>query len=100
MKLIYSIYLIIIPLLSIAQGGLIIELGAELVLTNSPQIVIEDGYFKNDGSFSAGNSTVHITGTAATTNSTIGGVSLTAFNNLKINKQYSVQFLHADLVKK
>ena len=48
-------------------------IGANVVLIDQPQIVIENGQFKNDGDFSAGKSTVHFKGIANTENSTIGG---------------------------
>ncbi len=97
MKFSYLFTIIIFPFFSYAQGGLKIEPGAEVVIDNSPQIVIENGYFKNDGNFSAGSSTVHITGTTATTNSTIGGMSLTAFNHLNINKSSNDTRLDFDI---
>ncbi|GJM32505.1 MAG: hypothetical protein DHS20C18_15060 [Saprospiraceae bacterium] len=69
-----------------AQGGLFIGNGANVVVNNSPKIVIQDGKFINDGNFEGGNSTVYLTGTTATENSTIGGTAVTPFNNLIISK--------------
>ena len=86
MKHKYILIIIFFPFLLNAQGGLIIGNGANVVITNSPQIVINDGIFKNDGDFTAGTSTVHFSGSTATVNSTIGGAAVTTFNNLNINK--------------
>lgn len=69
-----------------AQGGFFISSGANVVIANSPHIIVENGKFSNDGDFLADNSTVHITGTSDTENSTIGGAAITAFNNLIIEK--------------
>ena len=86
MKFNYIFILILFPFFLSAQGGLIIESGAKVVVSDSPQIVINNGKFKNDGDFTAGSSTVHITGTTGVVNSTIGGMAITSFNNLNINK--------------
>ena len=82
----YLIVFICFPLFMTAQGGMIIESGVNVVMDNSPQLVIQNGYFKNDGDFTAGNSSVIMTGDASTPNSTIGGASVTPFYHLEINK--------------
>lgn len=86
MKFKYILILILSPFFLNAQGGLIVESGAKVVVRDSPQIVINDGKFKNDGDFTAGSGTVHITGDTDVANSTIGGMAVTSFNNLNINK--------------
>jgi hypothetical protein len=86
MKINFAFLFFLLPLLMQAQGGLFISSGANVVVANSPHIIIENGKFSNDGDFLADNSTVHISGTNTTENSTIGGVSITAFNNLNIEK--------------
>ena len=58
--------------------------GAEVVVLGEGHIVIDGGQFKNDGDFSAGVGMLHMTGAASTANSTIGGTSVTIFNDLKI----------------
>ncbi len=86
MRLIYSITLFIVPLILNGQGGLFIKNGAHVVASDQLHIVVENGRFENNGNFSAANSTVHITGSAETDDSTIGGSSVTKFHHLQISK--------------
>ncbi len=97
MKYIYFTILFLFPIVLNAQGGLTIGSGVNVVIINSPQIVINNGKFKNDGDFSADGSTVHLIGTNTTDNSTIGGTSITAFNNLTINKSNNDTRLDFDI---
>ena len=82
----YLYFLCLLPTFIQAQGGLLISSGTKVVVNGNPQIVINDGDFTNNGDFSAGNSTVQLTGDAATEHSTIGGAAITLFNNLTIAK--------------
>ena len=97
MKIIYSLIPVFFTLFLKAQGGLIIGSGTNVIVINSPHIVIEDGKFKNDGVFTAGSSTVYIKGSAATPNSTIGGTSVTTFNDLNIKKNSNNTRLDFDI---
>ena len=98
MKLKYIIILTLLPFLLHAQGGLIIGSGANVVINNSPQIVIMDGKFQNDGDLTPDNSTIHIKGDAATQNSTIGGMAVTTFNHLNIEKSTNDVRLDFDIL--
>lgn len=89
--------ILFLPLMLAGQGGLLIESGAYVVASAQPHIVIENGKFSNDGDFSADGSTVHITGSAATGYSTIGGSSVTIFNHLEINKSSNDTRLDYDI---
>lgn len=68
----------------LGQNTLKIE-GGHLVQTGG-NIVLNDAQFENDGTFTATDGTVNITGTESDANSSIGGTSSTTFNNLKIDK--------------
>src|SRR5450432_980399 len=59
---------------------------ANIVVSGSATITVQDGGFHNNGNFIAGLGTVVISGTTATGISAIGGSSATAFNHLIINK--------------
>lgn len=97
MRTFYFIIIFFCPFLLAGQGGLLIGNGANVVASGQPHIVVENGKFNNDGDFSADASTVHITGTAATGYSTIGGTSVTIFNNLEINKSSNDTWLVYDI---
>ena len=97
MKFKYILILVLFPFLLNAQGGFIVESGAKVVVKDSPHIIINDGKFKNDGDFTPGSSTVHITGNTDVVNSTIGGMTVTSFNNLNINKTSNDSRLDFDI---
>ena len=82
----YFIIIFLLPNYLLAQGGLFISSGAEIVCNGNPQIVVNDGKFVNDGDFTASSSTFFFKGSAATENSTIYGANITTFNNLTISK--------------
>ena len=86
-----NIFLIAVALLffaskASAQGGIFIQSGAFLIASGSPSIIIKDGKFVNDGTFTAATSNVTMEGTASTANSTIGGSSAVTFRGLTIAK--------------
>jgi hypothetical protein len=97
MRTIYFLAVFIIPCLLAGQGGLLIGSGANVVATGQPRIVVNNGKFSNDGDFAAGGSTVYITGSATTGFSTIGGASVTIFNQLEINKSSNDTRLDHDI---
>jgi type IX secretion system substrate protein len=98
MKIKFILIILSLPLFLNAQGGLIIGSGAKVVISNSPQIVINDGKFENNGDFTAGTSTVHLKGSTATEYSTVGGAAVTAFNNLNIQKSSNDVRLDFDIL--
>ncbi|MBI1225329.1 MAG: T9SS type A sorting domain-containing protein [Bacteroidetes bacterium] len=97
MKYVSAILFLLLPFFLQAQGGLFIGSGINMVASGQPHIIVENGKFSNDGDFSADASTVHITGTAATGYSTIGGTSVTIFNDLEINKSSNDTWLVYDI---
>ena len=82
----YFLIIFLLPNYLQAQGGLFISSGAEIVCNGSPQIIVNDGKFVNDGNFTAGSSTFFFKGSTATEYSTIYGNNITKFNNLTISK--------------
>ena len=82
----YLLIIFLLPNYLLAQGGLFISSGAKVVANGSPQIVVNDGKFVNDGDFTAGSSTFFFKGSTATEFSTIYGANITTFNNLTISK--------------
>lgn len=66
--------------------GILITNGAQLVLNGSPQLVVQDGGFTNNGQFVPGNGAVVFRGSAATSSSFVAGSATTDFYNLIINK--------------
>lgn len=67
----------------VSAQGLMNSDGAYLVVTDTAQIVINDGGFVNSGIFNAGNGIVAFTGTLP---ATLSGSSVTYFNTLHLNK--------------
>ena len=82
----YALIIFLLPNYLLAQGGLFISSGTKVVANGSPQIVVNDGKFVNDGDFTAGSSTFFFKGSTATEYSTIYGANITTFNNLTISK--------------
>ncbi len=77
-----------------AQGGFLMNGGVQVVCSGNPQIVIENGKWKNTAStLTPANSTVKFTGTATTLNSTVEGN--TTFNNLSLSKSTNDMLLTA-----
>jgi hypothetical protein len=60
--------------------------GCNMVLNGSVNVVINNIALKNNGTFTAGSSTVFFTGNTDTTISYISGSSYTRFNNLTVDK--------------
>ncbi len=85
-KLLTWILIGLFPLLLQAQGGIIVEAGANIVCTGSPSIVIPDGKWDNSGTFTSANSLVRMVGTASTLNTTIGGSAVTTFYDFEQQK--------------
>ena len=68
------------------------------IVANGPVfILIQDGGFHNDGNFSPGSGTLMLSGTASPGISTIGGSSLTPFQNLTIQKTSGGASLSGDI---
>jgi Secretion system C-terminal sorting domain len=77
--------------------GIHIGTGSRMVITGSPTIVINNGGLINDGTFTAGGSTVMLTGTAGPAISGVGGAGTLAFNTLSINKTSGDVQLNRDI---
>lgn len=86
-KLLKSILLVacLFPLSNYGQG-IVIQSGGNLVLNSTANLVLNNTGITNDGSFTAGSSTVTFTGNTATVNSFIAGTAATDFYNLTVNK--------------
>ena len=65
------------------SGQLHVSPGAQLHLSGNAQLTIRDMNFVNNGSFSAGNGTVHFTGATSTN---IGGTQAIQFYTLQLSK--------------
>lgn len=65
--------------------GIVINAGA-INVNGSGVIVINNGGINNSGTFNSGTGTVVLSGTAASSSTSIGGSSTTTFYNLNINK--------------
>jgi len=68
------------------QAQTIISLEGEQMTQSGGFLVIKDGAFQNNGTFSATDGTVLMSGTANDVDATVGGSSTTLFNNLQISK--------------
>lgn len=73
------------PLRSMAQG-IINTSGTHLVANGGVSIVINNGGFTNNGTFTKSTGSVVFTGSTATANSFIAGTTTTDFYNLTLNK--------------
>ncbi len=73
------------PICSIAQGILNTN-GTRIVVNGAASIVINEGGFTNEGTFTKGTGSVVFTGSTATANSFIAGAAATDFYNLILNK--------------
>lgn len=85
-----SILLMSIPLLFIPEithgQGISISSGTNLVSNGNVHLVINNAGLKNDGTFTAGNSTLSFTGNTGTSNSFISGSGTVNLYNLTLNK--------------
>lgn len=87
---IYLILLLLFPVCLQSQNHFV-QQGGNFVLEEG-YLVLDNSQFTNNASFSGTNGTVKMSGTTADTNSSIGGISMTNFANLEINKsQNNVQ---------
>ncbi len=74
--------------------------GINLVLNGNVNLVLNNIAFKNNGTFTAGTSTVSFTGNADTTSAYLSGTNSTRFNNLSLNKSaYGIAVKSAASVK-
>lgn len=87
LSILYSLLttLLFAPMCSRAQG-IINTSGANLVVNGAVSIVVNDGGFTNDGTFTKSTGSVVFTGSTATANSFIAGTAATDFYNLTLNK--------------
>ncbi|MBN9381942.1 MAG: T9SS type A sorting domain-containing protein [Chitinophagaceae bacterium] len=88
--------LLLLPLCTRSQG-ITITPGASLALTGNATLTIQDGGLTNNGTFSAGGSTVLFSGTAATGNSFIGGGGPMVFYHLTVNKTSNDVLLNSNI---
>lgn len=75
-----------LPALSSAQGGIVNASGTHLVANGTVHLVINNAGLKNDGTFTAGSSTLSFTGNTGTSNSFISGSAAVNLYNLTLNK--------------
>lgn len=66
--------------------GVFIETGGNMVISGAAHLVINDGGFKNNGTFTPATGTISFSGAAITPASFISGSSTTQFYNLSLNK--------------
>ncbi|MGB8193000.1 MAG: T9SS type A sorting domain-containing protein [Chitinophagaceae bacterium] len=93
---IISLCMLLLPFILSAQEMRIGQ-GTSVVIQGDAKLVLNDAGLVNNGSFSAGNSTVLFTGNAGKQLTTISGGSRTAFYNLSINKPFSQVQLGNDI---
>lgn len=84
--LISIVLAMMLPAVSSAQGGIVNESGTHLVANGTVHLIINNGGVKNDGTFTAANSTLSFTGNTGTMNSFISGGSAVNLYNLTLNK--------------
>ena len=72
---------------ALAAQGINISLGAQLVMSGKPQLVLNNAGFTNNGTFSSSSSTIWFTGNDATLAGFIGGSSNLSFYNVAIARQ-------------
>ncbi|MBK8088612.1 MAG: T9SS type A sorting domain-containing protein [Chitinophagaceae bacterium] len=85
--ILYSLFatMLLVPMCIMAQG-IINTSGTQLVVDGAACIVINDGGFTNNGTFSKSTGSVVFSGSTATANSFIAGTTTTDFYNLTLNK--------------
>ena len=84
------VFLFILLSFNSNSQGFTITSGANVVSNGASSIVVNGGSFKNDGTFSAGNGSVILTGPNV---ATVGGASTISFYSLGINKTAGVKLL-------
>jgi hypothetical protein len=96
-KLIRNILPGVIILLTLGANGQAVHLttGSKMVMNGTVKLVLNNSGFVNDGSFTAGNSSVLLTGNAAVAG--IGGTNASSFNNMSINKSSGIVQLNNDI---
>src|ERR1700710_2912268 len=72
----------------LSAQGFLIGSGAQLVANGAAKLVLNDGSFTNNGTFTPGGSTVSFTGSGSSSTA-IGGSSALNFNNIIINRTTS-----------
>lgn len=85
-KIFYSILFSSLLLTALSAQNTFKIAGGNVNVTGDAKIVLNDAHWVNDGTFSAGQGTVIVTGDAASSEATIGGSSENNFYNLHINK--------------
>ncbi|MEP1095877.1 MAG: T9SS type A sorting domain-containing protein [Cyclobacteriaceae bacterium] len=70
----------------VTAQGIVIQGGAHINITGGAHLVITDATFENEGTFSAGTSTVSMRGSITSANAQITGSTATTFYNLEVNK--------------
>lgn len=83
-KSIILLFIVLQATLIFAQATFINK--GNIIVNGDVHIVLENTNWQNDGTFSASNGTVNITGNATQSNSSIGGTNSTEFYKLTINK--------------
>lgn len=84
--LIHLTLAIMLPAVSSAQAGIINTSGSNIVANGTVHLVINNAGLKNDGIFTAGNSTLSFTGNTSTSGSFIAGTAAVNLYNLTLNK--------------
>lgn len=83
--------------ISLQAQTLYLSPGSHLVMNGSPLMILNNFNLLNDGSFTAGNSTVIFTGNTIGTNAFIGGKTSTSFYNFTISKSFKDVQLNNDI---
>lgn len=94
----FIILFVFFTICSKAQQGLQLKAGVNLVCNASPSLVLNNCGFYNNGDFNAGESNVVFTGTTATANSAVGGLSVTQFYDITISKTTNDVIMQQDCI--
>ncbi len=84
--LINTLLAMMLPVITSAQGGIINTTSTHWVANGTVHLVVNNAGVKNDGLFTAGNSTLSFTGNTGTANSFISGNGAVNLYNLTLNK--------------
>ncbi len=85
-----------LPLLLFAQNHLLIENGTQTRMSGG-YLVMTNADFENTGDFQSTAGTAIVRGTAATTNTNIGGIGTTQFSNFELDKTSEDAQLSGDI---
>lgn len=69
-----------------AQTNLKVQSGTNVRVTSDVTLILENTSLTNDGTFTANDGEIHITGNGTNNQSSIGGANPTTFHNLVVNK--------------